>query len=84
MCLQSEEWVAADVEDAGSPMFSDPLTIDELRSARDDFESSFHSASVQGAPAYAFLSACFYFCVRTGCGVRNEHMQYNTALIRTR
>lgn len=38
--LQSEEWIAADVEDSDNAVFSEPLTIDELTSARSSLESA--------------------------------------------
>lgn len=52
LSLQKEQWVAADMEESGSPMFTEPLTIDELTSAKQDFERAFQS-NAQAEPAYA-------------------------------
>lgn len=49
--LEKEQWVAADMEESGSPMFTDPLTIDELTSAKQDFERAFQS-NAQAEPAF--------------------------------
>lgn len=38
--LECEEWIAADVEDSNVAVFSEPLTIDELTSARSSLEAA--------------------------------------------
>jgi hypothetical protein len=50
--VQGEQWVAADVEGSDIPVFSEPLTIDELEDARDTFTRSFGLASSSNTDGY--------------------------------
>lgn len=44
MCLQDENWVAAELGSDGSALFTEPMTIDELEGSRSMLQAAFNLA----------------------------------------